>query len=148
MSGEFLGTFHVSVNKQKWIVIPSAFKKEISPAAKQNVIITRGSAKNQNIIIFPLDIWQEKTKQLMQGDNRAKELYDYMLFYAFKSQLETNGRIKLDDSILQYAEIVDKVVIKGEGSFISVWNPEVYQAYEKTLLDKYKESFTNMDFRL
>jgi DNA-binding transcriptional regulator/RsmH inhibitor MraZ len=148
MSGEFLGTFHVSVNKQKWIVIPSAFKKEISPAAKQNVIITRGSAKNQNIIIFPLDIWQEKTKQLMQGDTRARELYDYMLFYAFKSQLETNGRIKLDDSILQYAEIVDKVVIKGEGSFISVWNPEVYQTYEKTLLDKYKESFTNMDFRL
>jgi DNA-binding transcriptional regulator/RsmH inhibitor MraZ len=145
MSGEFLGTFYGAVNKQKWIVIPSALKKEFSPTSKQNVIITCGPIQIRNIVIYPLDIWKEKSNKT---DPKSRELYDYMLNTAFSCQLEPNGRIKLDDTFLIFGNIKDKVVIKGEGSYISVWSPEIYDIYQKQFLQNYQTAFTMMDYRL
>jgi DNA-binding transcriptional regulator/RsmH inhibitor MraZ len=41
MSGEFLGIFENSVNKQR-VIIPAAFKKKFSEESEKKVIVTLG----------------------------------------------------------------------------------------------------------
>ncbi len=146
MSGEFLGTHTNSVNKQKWITIPANFKKKFIPQAKQSVIVTIGP--ESNIAIYPLDNWKTKKESLSNGDKRDRELLMLLRTFASSSQkLESTGRIKISDELLEIANINDKVIIKGEGNFISVWNPKQYKEFRDKQLEKHKTTYNSMDYQ-
>jgi len=146
MSGEFLGTFNNSVNKQKWITIPANFKKKFAPTAKQMVVVTIGP--QSNICIFPLDNWNRKIEQLSAGNDREREfLITLRTFASDQQKMEANGRVKISDELIELAQINDKVIVKGEGSFISIWNPERYKTYRQQLMKKHMEKFNSMDYQ-
>ncbi len=146
MSGEFLGTYSNSVNKNKWITIPANFKKKFSSQAKQTIIITLGP--ETNIVIYPLDIWNHKKEILSNGTAENKELLMRLQTFANSEQkLEKNGRVKIDNELLEIANINNKVIIKGEGNFISVWNPAQYKEYRANQLKQHKNSYTSIDYQ-
>ena len=146
MSGEFLGTYSNSVNKQKWITIPADFKKKFNPQAKQTIIITIGP--EANIAIYPLDNWDKKKEILSNGSAEDKELLMRLRTFACSGQkLESTGRIKINDELLEIANIDKKVIIKGEGNFISVWNPAQYKEYRTNQLKKHKNTYTSIDYQ-
>ena len=146
MSNEFLGTFYNSVNKQKWITVPATFKKKFSLESQEMVVVTIGS--ESNIAIYPLDNWNEKIKSLQTGEQKDKQLLVNLRTFAnAEQQMEKNGRIKIGEELLELAGIEDKVVIKGEGAFISVWNPERYLEYRSRVLEDHKKSFNSLDYQ-
>ena len=146
MSGEFLGTFTNSVNKSKWITIPAAFKKKFSPSAKQQVVITIGP--ENNVAIYPLDNWNNKISKLKDCDERStKLLLNLRTFASSEQKLESTGRIKLSNELIEIAGIQKKVVIKGEGTFISVWCPERYKQYRRKKLEEHQKTFNSLDYQ-
>jgi len=146
MTSEFLGTFNNSVNKQKWITIPAVFKKKFTHQSRQMVIVTIGS--ESNIAIYPLDSWNEKIASLQTGELKDKQLLLNLRTFANAEQkMESNGRIKIGEELLEIADINNKVVIKGEGSFISVWNPERYKEFRNKILEEHKKSFNSLDYQ-
>ena len=146
MSGEFLGTYTNSVNKNKWIIIPSPFKKKFSEEANKTVIVTIGP--EENIGIFPLDNWNEKIEKLKSGTDRDTDLLVNLRTFASSEQtIEKSGRIKISNELLEIAGIKDKVIIKGEGDYISVWNPEKYVDFRNEKLKVHKKSFNTQDYQ-
>jgi division/cell wall cluster transcriptional repressor MraZ len=146
MSGEFLGTFYNSVNKQKWITIPAGIKKKFAPSAKQQVVVTIGP--KSNIAIYPLDNWNKKIEELSNGNEREKKLLIMLRTFASAQQkMEANGRVKIQNELLSLAQIDGKVIIKGEGNYISVWNPERYRVYTQELMKEHTKSFNTLDYQ-
>ena len=146
MSGEFLGTFQNSVNKQKWIIIPAAFKKKISAASKQTVIITVGA--ENNIVIYPMDNWKTLMDKLAHGSGKdIKFMHNLRTFASAEQKIESTGRIKLSSEHMEIAEITGKVILKGEGNFISVWNPTKYKEYRRKILEDHRKTFTSLDYQ-
>lgn len=146
MSGEFLGTYENSVNKQR-VIIPAPFKSKFSSASKQTVIITLGH--HDSIAVFPLDSWQQYKDKLKNGDDKQKKLLNYLIEFASSEQtLEGPGRIRIGEDLLEMAGIEDSVIIKGEGSFISIWNPDTFKEIRKQKLKIHREEFDSMDYQL
>ena len=146
MAVEFIGTYTNSVNKGKWVTIPAVFKKKFSTNSKQMVIITIGS--ESNLAVYPLDNWNEKIASLQTGEEKDKKLLRNLRTFASAEQkMEANGRIKIDSEHLAIAKISDKVVIKGEGKFISIWNPEIYAEFRRKLLEEHKTEFDSLDYQ-
>lgn len=146
MSGEFLGTFNNSVNKQKWVTIPATFKKKFATSAKQTVIVSIGP--EANIAIYPMDNWQKKIQDLSEGEGRDKMLLlNLRTFASSEQKMETNGRVKISDELLEIADIKDHVVVKGEGNFISVWSPERYKEYRKKRMQEHMQEFNSLDYQ-
>ncbi|MFO7896208.1 MAG: protein MraZ [Candidatus Cloacimonadales bacterium] len=146
MSGEFLGTFTNSVNKQKWVTIPAIFKKKFTPTAKQTVVVSIGP--EANIAIYPLDNWKQKIDALRSGDGRAKMLLlNLRTFASHEQKVEANGRVKISDELLEIAQIKDKVIVKGEGNFISVWDPEQYKEFRKKRMQEHMAEFSSLDYQ-
>lgn len=144
MSGDFLGTFTTSVNKQKWITIPAELKKKFSALSKMTVVATIGP--ENNIAVYPLDNWEEKISSLENNGN--KKLLENLRSFADPHQsMESNGRIKLNDELLSIGKIEKKVVIKGEGKYIAVWNPERFYEYRRKQLEEHKKSFSSLDYQ-
>ncbi len=146
MSGEFLGTFTTSVNKQKWITIPAELKKKFSKLSKMTVVATIGP--ENNIAIYPLDNWEEKIAKLDNKTPTEKKLLENLRSFADPAQgVESNGRIKLNDELLGIGGIEKKVVIKGEGKYIAVWKPERFYEYRRKQLDDHNKSFSSLDYQ-
>jgi len=146
MSGEFLGIFENSVHKQR-VIIPASFKKKFAAEANRSVIVTLGS--DDTIAIYPLDSWVSTLARLKEGDERSRALRSQLIAFAMTEQeLEGPGRVRIYEQLLKEVKITDSVVIKGEGHYISLWNPEVYQAVRKQKLEHHKKTFTAEDYQL
>ena len=146
MSGDFLGTFENSVNKMR-IIIPAPFKAKFSTSSKQTVICTLGP--NQSVAIYPLDNWNSLKEKLKNGDDRAKKLLNNLIDFACpEQQLEGPGRIRVSDELLEITGIGDSVVIKGEGTFISLWNPDIFKSIRQAKLKEHQKEFNSMDYQV
>ncbi len=146
MSGEFLGIFENSVHKQR-VIIPASFKKKFAEAAMRSVVVTMGPSNT--IAIYPLDSWKSTLERLKDGDERAKSLRTQLIDFAMMEQeLEGPGRVRIHELLLSEVGIEDSVIIKGEGHYISLWNPEVYARVRQSKLQAHRDTFTSEDYQL
>ena len=146
MSGEFLGISELSVHKQR-VIIPANFKRKFADAALKSVVITLGP--NSTIAIYPLDAWKSTLERLKAGDERSRQLRTQLIDFAMMEQeLEGPGRVKIHEMLLDEAGIEDSVIIKGEGHYISLWNPEVYAKIRKSKLESHRRTFNSEDYQL
>ncbi|MBM4403686.1 MAG: protein MraZ [Candidatus Cloacimonetes bacterium] len=146
MSGEFLGIFENSVHKQR-VIIPAGFKKKLSEESMRKVVVTLGA--NNTIAIYPLDCWHDTVNRLKNGDDHCRRLGTQLIDFAMTEQeLEGPGRVRISDLLLNEADITDSVVIKGEGHYISLWNPDVYRKVRKQKLEFHRDRFTSDDYQL
>ncbi|MEN6445719.1 MAG: protein MraZ [Candidatus Cloacimonas sp.] len=145
MSGEFLGIFENSVHKQR-VIIPAAFKKKFSEEAGKKVIVTLGP--NETVAIYPLDNWKDTLERLKNGDERCAKLRTQLIDFAMTEQeLEGPGRVRILERLLNETNITDSVIIKGEGHYISLWNPKVYNEVRAGKLNKHRQEFTSEDYQ-
>jgi len=145
MSGEFLGYSENSVHKQR-VIVPASFKKKFSPEANRSVVVTLGP--NDTIAIYPLDSWRETLERLKAGDDKARQLRTQLIDFAMLEQeLEGPGRVRIHEQLLEDANITDKVIIKGEGHYISLWNPDVFSTVRKAKLDMHRAKFSSEDYQ-
>lgn len=146
MSGEFLGIFENSVHKQR-IIIPASFKKKFAEEACRSVVVTLGP--NNTIAIYPLDCWKSTLERLKSGDDRAKQLRTQLIDFAMMEQeLEGPGRVRIHELLLDEVGIFDSVILKGEGHYISLWNPEIYAKVRQTKLQAHRSNFSSEDYQL
>lgn len=125
MSGSFIGYFDNCVSNNR-ITIPAKFQKKFSVASKKTVVVTLGYGQ-PHIVIFPFDYWTALENKLKKGTDIQSGNLDSYLDYALEQQLEGPGRIRLQQELLDLTGIVKEVIIKGEGSFISLWEPNIYR---------------------
>jgi DNA-binding transcriptional regulator/RsmH inhibitor MraZ len=50
--------------------------------------------------------------------------------------------------LLEEVGIEDSVIIKGEGHYISLWNPDVYAKVRKNKLQTHRNTFSSEDYQL
>ncbi|MDD2229366.1 MAG: protein MraZ [Candidatus Cloacimonetes bacterium] len=146
MSGEFLGIFENSVHKQR-VIIPACFKKKFSEESGRTVIVTLGH--NNTIAIYPIDNWETTLERLKAGNDRSKKLRTQLIDFAMMEQeLEGPGRVRIHELLLSEVDITDSVIIKGEGHYISLWNPKVYHAIRSQKLELHRTEFTSEDYQI
>ncbi len=146
MSGEFLGTFENSVHKSR-IMIPASFKKLFSEEANNMVVVTIGPL--DTIAVYPLDNWYAALAKLTEGNDDKKLLMAVMRNTAMPAQkLEGPGRIRINEALLKRANITDAVVIKGQGEYINLLNPEKENEITQDLLALHKRKFGFADYQL
>ncbi|MFA7598996.1 MAG: protein MraZ [Candidatus Cloacimonas sp.] len=146
MSGEFLGAYENSVNKNR-VIIPAPFKKVFSADAKETVVITMGYDKS-NIAVYPKDVWNAKIEKLINGTPKDRNLCVILRRNSAEETLEGPGRIKISSYLLASAGITDSVVVLGEGNYITLWNPETLNEQRQKDLEVLRTNYTILDYEL
>jgi len=147
MSGEFLGTFENSIHKSR-IMIPASFKKKFAAEANKTVIVTIGP--DGTVAVFPLDTWLQMRNQLETSTEADdKELLDNLIEFSMPEQeLEGPGRVRISDELLKLANIKDVAKIKGEGHFITLWNPERLAEIREQKIAQHKEKYPSSSYQI
>jgi MraZ protein len=137
----FIGKFKYSIDSKGRISIPAKLRKYVNPEANESFIITRGTEKC--IDIYPLDSWKElyekKLKRLNTFEPNEARFLRMLLQEASEDSFDTQSRISIPKSLIEYAGIKKEVLILGAMEKIEVWDPETYEAYINESPKSYEE---------
>ena len=135
----FKGSYAYSVDNKGRINIPSKLRKYVSPDANDTFIITRGY--EQCLFVYPLDEWnklEQSIRELTTTNPKHRFFMRTLLEKATESQLDGQSRITIPKELLQFANIENEVLILGVLERIEVWDPNVYQEYQKAQAESYE----------
>lgn len=137
----FVGSFKYSIDSKGRIALPAKLRKYVNPEANDTFVLTRNSAKC--IDIYPMDLWKElvaeKLNKLNQFDPKEAMFIRMFLQEAAEDNLDSQSRLLIPKSLIEYAQIENEVFILGAVKKIEVWNPYVYESYIKENLQSYEE---------
>jgi len=137
----FIGSFKYSIDSKGRVSIPAKLRKSLNPEAKETFIMTRGTAKC--IDLYPLDVWNElaynQLNKLNTFQTKHSMFIRMFLNQAAEDKLDTQSRILIPRSLIEYAEIDKEVFILGVLKKIEIWNPEIYEQYIKENEALYEE---------
>lgn len=136
----FRGQFTYSIDSKGRISIPAKLRKHISPDANDTFVMTRGISNC--IDIYPLDQWQYIEDKLLQLNSfQPDEARFLRMFVQFATEdtMDSQSRILVPQTLIDYAQIKNEVLILGALKKIEVWNPKVYDDYLKQSPETYEE---------
>ncbi len=136
----FKGQYKYSVDSKGRISIPAKLRKYITAEAKDSFVMTQGTAPC--IEIYPLDQWQfieQKLLKLNPFDPKDSQFIRMISQYATEDTWDSQSRILIPQSLLDFAKIEKEVLILGALKRIEVWNPKIYEDYLNHSTETYGE---------
>jgi MraZ protein len=136
----FIGQHTYSIDSKGRISIPAKLRKQIPPEANDTIVMTRGLSKC--IALYPLDEWKRIEDNLLKlNEFQPDEVRFIRMFtqYATEDVMDSQSRILIPPLLIQYAQIEKEVLIIGALRTIEVWNPKLYEEYQKQSELTYEE---------
>lgn len=141
----FIGEYHFNIDEKGRLFLPSDYRKDLG----SEVVVNRGIEKC--LYIYPIAAWNtivEKLSSLTFTKRANREFSRMFLSGAFKKEIDSKGRINIDNLLLDYANIKKECVILGVGERIEIWDKDEWVKYfeeRQYVLDEISEG---IDFDL
>lgn len=130
-SGFFLGEYRHNLTERNRLALPKRIRAEIEG---KDVILTQGYEKC--IIGYTIEMWKEMAKQPLSipiYEEKGRILRRQLFSAAIITELDSQGRIVLPETLLSWAELKGKigeeVVIIGSGDHFEMWEKGVWETY-------------------
>lgn len=136
----FRGQYKYSVDSKGRISIPAKLRRHVAPDANDTFVMTRGTA--ECIDVYPLDQWQlieEKLSKLNPFNPDDAKFIRMISQYASEDSMDSQSRILIPQSLIEYSKIDKEVIILGALNKIEVWNPKIYEEYLNQIGETYEQ---------
>ena len=121
-----IGHFNHTFDDKKRISIPAKWRTTLG----KKVVITSGLDKS--LFIFSMKEWTqiaEKISSLSFTNIESRKFGRFMLANAFDTDIDSVGRILINDSLRNFADLNSKVVLVGMYNRLEVWDEEIWNKY-------------------
>lgn len=132
----FIGEYNYNLDDKGRISIPTAYRDELG----EKIVIVKGLEKC--LYVYTIQEWEklvEKITNLSFTKKSNREFTRMFLSGAFIFDIDSKGRINLDISLLNHANLSKECVYIGSGNRIEIWNKETwvnyYQEHEQIIED-------------
>ncbi len=133
----FKGHFRHSIDAKGRIAIPARLKKYFKPEAENSVVMTKGIGMDgigHCIDVYPKDAWQlveDKLSKLNPYNKSEQRFIRTILYNAQEETMDNQSRVLVPQHLIEHAGLSGEVLIIGTLDKFEIWNPEVYDKYEK-----------------
>jgi len=124
----FFGEYLVSFTAPGRVVIPKKIREFLKGDA---FIVTKGF--DFCLAGYDKEDWESRSKELINVSlldktdiNKRRLLFSSTMYI----DIDIQGRFVIPKSLLQFAELKDKVFIIGVGDHFELWNPEKWREYQ------------------
>lgn len=122
-----IGEYIHTLDPKKRLSLPAKFRKEVG----KKVVITAGL--DNCLFVYPLGAWKEHSKkigELSMGQSDSRSFARHFLGRATETDVDTNGRVLISDSLKKEANLKEKVAIIGMYDRIEIWNERAWHTYK------------------
>ena len=128
----FIGEFSYTIDTKGRVNIPSKFRQSLSKDNKNTFVIARGLDKC--IWVYPLIEWKQIEKNLRDLSSLSithRRFIRNTARYATPSTYDKQGRVMLNSSLIEFANLDKDVLIIGMINKMEIWNPNILEEMEK-----------------
>ena len=120
----FTGEFEHSVDSKNRIFVPAKFREELG----ETFMVVR-DIRGPILKLYSLEAWQEYLAPIKAQERRlAEKALRYLHRNAAQVSPDSQGRIVLSASLLEYAEIKKEAMVVGCSDYCELWSVENYRA--------------------
>ena len=127
----FTGEYNNIIDQKNRLSIPAKYRKALDIINDKTFVLTKGFDKC--LFLYPLEEWKQVEKQLsslstIKGKNRSfiRSIVRYANYLKYDSQ----GRIQIPESLLNYSCIKKNVSVIGVIKKIEIWDPGTLANFE------------------
>ncbi len=125
----FIGDYNCKVDAKGRLILPSAFKKQISLDAREQFVVKKDIYEDC-LVLYPMDEWDRMVEVLRKKLNPYNKAHKKFLrgFYMDTAELtlDSNNRLTIPKKILSKIEVQKELKLVAQDDKIEVWNPVTY----------------------
>lgn len=127
VQGVFVSSFTHSLDPKKRLTIPSEWRLQVGEPSGLYVL---PDIHHKCLMVFPASEMMHRIKSMRQHGVADKKARFFARVLASQSDLvnwDSQGRIRVKDELLAFAELTEKVVMLGAFDRFELWNPELFK---------------------
>lgn len=125
----FIGDYSCKLDAKGRVILPSAFKKQLPPAAEDRFVVRKDIFEGC-LVLFSIDDWNRQLEKIRSRINPYNREHNIFLRNFFKGtaevSLDSSNRLLIPKRLLDLAGIQKDVVLAGQDGRIEMWAEEVY----------------------
>ena len=137
-----LGLYTNFLEKNNHLVLPDPFRE----AYAAGFYITPGF--DRNIMVLTLQAFQviyDRITSLNLADPVARVLLRMILGSAHKAEVTPDGKIPIPDMLKTFASLGQEAIMVGQGDFIEIWSPEIWNRQTEQILNMDANHFSTLN---
>ena len=142
----FIGDYSCRLDAKGRVILPSAFKKQMPPAAEDRFVVRKDIFEGC-LVLFSIDDWNRQLEKIRSKINPYNREHNIFLRNFFKGtaevSLDSSNRLLIPKRLLDHAGIQKDVVLAGQDGRIEMWAEEVYAR-----IDMPSDDFANLAEKL
>lgn len=129
-TGMFVGEFRHNLDDKGRLTIPSQWRPEVD--SEQNAFLALPNPGGYVTVYPPKMIAQleERISQISLGDTEGQKAIEELMAMAHSFSCDKQGRINLNEKLVQHARIDKGAVLLGKLSTFSIYSADVYAALQ------------------
>jgi len=132
MSGPLLlGEYEFTLDAKNRVAVPARFR----PVFAEGIFVTRGF--DRCLSAYPPQEWKrfvdERTGDLPEMSSKGRQIRRFVFAGASAEALDGQGRVKLPQSLLEFAGITKDVTIIGVHDHLEVWDRASWVDYRQRM---------------
>lgn len=128
----FIGEFLCKIDIKGRLVLPSAFKKQLAPAAEERFVVKKDIFE-KCLVLYPMDEWERQNELIRSKLNPYNKEHNQFLRGFFKGaaelQLDANNRLLIPKRLLDLIGADSDIYLIGQDSKIEIWSKDAYETF-------------------
>lgn len=119
-SSGLMGTYERSLDPKKRLTIPSVWRSALGP----DFVYVMPDAQRRCLQLIPRDVMEArlaKYQELALSDPEVNAALDAIGAISEMLEFDVQGRIRINDELLAYANLKGSVVLKGSFRMVTIW---------------------------
>lgn len=126
----YIGEFRHTIDSKRRLTIPARWR---FPGDEAEVYLALPNPEGFISVYPPAKVAQiqEKVSQISMGDKEGQKLLMYLSSMAHSFGCDKQGRIHLNEQLIQHAGIEKESIFLGNFTTFSIWSPKLYATSQK-----------------
>ena len=125
----FRGVSKVTLDAKGRLAIPSRYRERLKSRAEGHLVVTVD--RDYCLLIYPLPDWEKIERKLMNLSSlnkQSRRLQRLMVGHAAELEMDGHGRILLPRELREFAALVRRAMLIGQGNKFELWDEENWGA--------------------
>lgn len=136
-----IGTYECKVDAKGRLMMPAAFKKQLSPVLQDGFVIKR-AVFQPCLELYPMQEWEKMMQKVNKLNRFKKKNNDFIRRFnaGVKTvEIDGNGRLLIPKDLIQFSGISKNIVLSASIGIIEIWDKEKYEEAINDAADDFAE---------
>jgi MraZ protein len=135
------GEYECKMDAKGRVRLPTGLIKQIGSG--ENLIFTVNRGFEKNLMLYPKDVWEAKTKEINQRLNNYNKKHRAFIRYFYRGAselvMDAADRVLLPKGLIEHAGLSKEVILFAYQEQIEIWSKDQYLAELNNEPDDFSE---------